>query len=107
MERVAFLLRLKPGAGAKYDEAHQQVWPEMLALLKRAGISEYSIFRREELLFLSLRVEEDFETAWRKIENDPVNLKWQQAMSAYFLPVDDELQPGERFPMLREVFYLQ
>jgi L-rhamnose mutarotase len=35
-----------------------------------------------------------------------VNLKWQQAMSAYFQPLDGELKPGERFPMLREVFYL-
>src|SRR5438270_13466344 len=52
MQRVAFLLRLKPGAGPAYDRAHQQVWPEMLALLKRSGISDYSIFRRDELLLL-------------------------------------------------------
>jgi L-rhamnose mutarotase len=106
MERAAFMLRLKPGTADAYDEAHRQVWPEMLALLKSAGISEYSIFRRDELLILSLRVEVDFETAWQKIENDPVNLRWQQAMSTYFQPLDGELQPGERFPMLREVFYL-
>jgi L-rhamnose mutarotase len=106
MERVAFMLRLKPGTADAYDEAHRQVWPEMLALLKSAGISEYSIFRRDELLILSLRVEVDFETAWQKIENDPVNRRWQQAMSAYFQPLDGELRPGERFPMLREVFYL-
>jgi len=106
MERVAFMLRLKPGTADAYDEAHRQVWPEMLALLKRAGISEYSIFRRDELLVLSLRVEANFETAWQKIENDPVNLKWQQAMSAYFQNLDGELRPGERFPMLREVFHL-
>src|ERR1700733_8118179 len=106
MERVAFMLRLKPGTADAYDEAHRQVWPEGLALLKSAGISEYSIFRRDELLILSLRVEADFETAWRKIENNPVNLRWQQAMSAYFQPLDGELRPCERFPMLREVFYL-
>lgn len=106
MERVAFMLKLKPGAEAAYDEAHQHVWPEMLALLKGAGISEYSIFRRDTLLILSLRVQADFETTWKKIENDPVNLKWQQAMSAYFAPLDDQLRPGERFPMLREIFYL-
>jgi L-rhamnose mutarotase len=106
MERVAFMLRLKPGAEDAYDRAHRNVWPEMLALLKSAGISDYSIFRRDDLLILCLRVEADFETAWKKIENDPVNLKWQQAMNAYFRPMDNELRPGERFPMLREVFYL-
>ena len=52
MQRVAFLLRLRPGTEEAYDQAHKEVWPEMLALLKRAGISEYSIFRRDQLLFL-------------------------------------------------------
>ncbi len=105
MQRVAFLLRIKPGAGPEYDKAHAAVWPEMLALLKRAGISEYSIFRRDELLFLTMRIEEDFDVVWSKIDPDPVNLKWQQAMSAYFLP-EQEAGVGERFPMMREVFYL-
>jgi L-rhamnose mutarotase len=69
MRRVAFQLRLKRGAGAAYDEAHKAVWPEMLELLERAGISEYSIFRRDELLVLTMRVE-DFEATWSRIEND-------------------------------------
>lgn len=105
MQRVAFLLRLKPGAGAAYDEAHQQVWPEMLALLKRAGISDYSIFRRDELLVLSMRVEQDFETTWREIESDAVNTRWQEAMGEYFAAMEG-VRAGERFPMMQEVFYL-
>ena len=104
MQRVAFLLRLKEGAGPAYDEAHKAVWPEMLDLLKRAGISDYSIFRRDELVVLTMRVE-DFEATWSKIDNNPVNLRWQEAMSAFFAPLGS-LRPGERFPMMEEVFYL-
>jgi L-rhamnose mutarotase len=104
MQRVAFLLHLKQGAGESYDKDHAAVWPQMLALLKRAGISEYSIFRRDTLLVLTMHVE-DFEHAWSLMENDPVNLRWQKAMSAYFVPAED-LRDGERFPMMREVFYL-
>jgi L-rhamnose mutarotase len=105
MQRVAFLLRLKSGAGPAYDHAHRHVWPEMLGLLKRSGISDYSIFRREELLLLVMHVEQDFETTWSKIENDPVNLRWQRAMGEYFVPVEGR-SSEERFPMLTEVFYL-
>jgi L-rhamnose mutarotase len=108
MQRVAFLLRLRPGTEEAYDQAHTEVWPEMLALLKRAGISEYSIFRRDQLLFLTMQVE-DFEQTWARIEGDPINTRWQQAMAAYFAPPDpalDQLRPGERFPMMREVFYM-
>lgn len=105
MQRVAFLLHLKAGSEAAYDEVHRHVWPEMLALLERVGISDYSIFRRGELLVLTMTIERDFETTWRDIERDPVNTRWQQAMSEYFAPMDPTL-PGERFPMMQEVFYL-
>jgi L-rhamnose mutarotase len=104
MQRIAFLLHLRPGTEEAYDHAHAAVWPEMLALLKRAGVSEYSIFRRDQLLVLTMQVE-DFEETWARIEADPVNTRWQQAMAPYFAPLDS-LQPGERFPMMREVFYM-
>lgn len=104
MRRVAFLLRLQPGKEKAYEEAHTRVWPEMLALLKRAGVSEYSIFRRDLLLVLTMRVE-NFDEVWARIEADPVNTRWQQAMAPYFAPLDG-LESGERFPMMHEVFYL-
>jgi len=102
--RYAFMLHIRPGTAADYEAAHRAVWPEMLALLKSAGISEYSIYRRDELLILALRAD-DFEATWKRIENDPVNLRWQAAMAPYFAPIG-ELRPGERFPMLAEIFYL-
>ncbi len=104
LRRFAFLLRLCPGAEEAYDAAHRSVWPEMLALLKHAGITEYSIFRRGTLLVLTLRCY-DFETTWTRIENDPINLRWQAAMKPFFAEMND-LQVGERFPMMEEVFYL-
>jgi len=104
LKRYAFMLRIRPGTEAAYEEAHRTVWPEMLALLKRAGISEYSIYRRDQLLVLTLRAT-DFEATWRKIEIDPINMRWQLAMAPYFAPLEG-LRPGERFPMMEEVFYL-
>jgi len=90
--------------GEAYDQSHLAVWPEMLELLKSSGISEYSIFRRDELLILVMCVP-DFNSVWDRIEADPINTRWQQAMAPYFEQISD-LRPGERFPMMREVFYL-
>jgi L-rhamnose mutarotase len=104
--RYAFLLRLKPGTGPDYDKAHEAVWPELLALLKRVGIYDYSIFRRDELLVLTMRIDGDFDEVWERIGEAEVNTRWQQAMSVYFLP-RQETREGERFPMMREVFFLQ
>lgn len=105
MPRVAFRLRIKAGKEDEYDVAHRNVWPALLAKLKEVGILEYSIFRREQDLFLVMQVR-DFDAAWRELDKDPTNLKWQQEMSLLFEPVPD-LKPGEKFAMMKEVFYLE
>ncbi len=105
MARVAFRLRIKAGAEEGYERDHKNVWPELLAKLKEVGISDYSIFRRGQDLVLVMLVE-DFEGAWDKLGKEPVNLRWQQEMAKYFEPVGD-LQPGERFAMMKEVFYME
>ena len=79
----------------EYEKAHQQVWPELLAKMKEVGISHYSIFRRGLDLFLVMTVE-DFERAWKILEDDPANLRWQKEMGHLFDPITG-LAPGERF----------
>jgi L-rhamnose mutarotase len=69
------------------------------------GISDYSIFRRGQDLVLGLRVD-DFDKAWDKLDRDPVNQRWQVFMGRLFETVPDK-QEGERFAMLKEVFYLE
>jgi L-rhamnose mutarotase len=105
MPRAAFRLRIKPGKEQEYDIAHRNVWSALLAKLKEVGISNYSIFRRDQDLFLVMNVE-DFDAAWRALDEDPTNLKWQQEMSPLFEPVPG-LKPGEKFAMMQEVFYLK
>ena len=105
MPRYAFKLRIKPEAIEEYEVEHRRVWPELLAKLKAVGISDYSIFRRGQDLTLVLRCD-DFDKAWSELDRDPVNQRWQVFMSRLFEPVPDK-EPGERFAMLKEVFYLE
>jgi L-rhamnose mutarotase len=104
MPRYAFKLRIKKEAIEEYEREHQRVWPELLSKLKEVGISDYSIFRRGQDLFLYMHVD-DFERAWIELDRAPVNQRWQEFMSRLFEPVPD-LEPGERFAMMKEVFYL-
>ena len=105
MPRFAFKLRIRAGAEEEYDREHTRVWPELLAKLKAVGISDYSVFRRGQDLVLVGRVD-DFEKAQDELARDPVNQRWQEFMGRLFEPVPDK-QPGERFAMLQEVFYLE
>jgi L-rhamnose mutarotase len=102
--RYAFNLRIKADCIEEYEREHTRVWPELLAKLKEVGISDYSIFRRGQDLTLVLRCR-DFDRAWDELDKDPVNQRWQVFMSRLFEPVPG-LQPGERFAMCKEVFYL-
>ncbi|NHF71559.1 L-rhamnose mutarotase [Paracoccus xiamenensis] len=43
MQKYAFRMQLNPGAADEYRRRHDQIWPELAALLKDAGISDYSI----------------------------------------------------------------
>ena len=60
MERVAFKMELLPGFKDEYKKRHDEIWPELSALLKQTGISEYSIFLDEETnsLFGFLKAED-------------------------------------------------
>ena len=48
MDRVAFKMKLFPGFEQEYKKRHDAIWPELSALLKETGVSEYSIFLDEE-----------------------------------------------------------
>ena len=56
-EKIAFRMFLNPGQVAEYKHRHDTIWPELSALLRQSGISDYSIFLDEErhVLFATLR----------------------------------------------------
>lgn len=47
-EKYAFRMKLNPGMKAEYKRRHEAIWPELAALLKDAGVSDYSIHLDEE-----------------------------------------------------------
>lgn len=55
--REAWVMRLKPGNEAIYKEKHDNIWPEMLEVMKASGIRNYSIYRHGLTLFAYLERE--------------------------------------------------
>jgi L-rhamnose mutarotase len=43
MEKIAFRMTLLPGQEEEYRRRHDEIWPELVGLLRAAGISDYSI----------------------------------------------------------------
>jgi L-rhamnose mutarotase len=51
VRRIAQVIGVKPDDIEEYERIHADVWPTVLATIKKANIQNYSIFRYEHLLF--------------------------------------------------------
>jgi len=76
MQRVCFLLQVKKDRLAEYRKAHEAVWPDMLAALRDAGWSNYSLFLRDDGLLVGYLETSDFEAARAKMAQSSVNARW-------------------------------
>lgn len=69
--------RLKPERREEYLALHRAVWPEVLALLRAAGIRDYTIYHRDGWLFATYAYAgDDHDAALARLVADPVMRRW-------------------------------
>ena len=105
MERVCFLLKVRPERLAEYKERHKAVWPEMLQALRETGWHNYSLFLREDGLLVGYFETPDLQAALAGMAKREVNLRWQRDMAPVFRK-PGRPAPDEGFLRLEEVFHL-
>ncbi|MBY4892006.1 L-rhamnose mutarotase [Rhodobacteraceae bacterium N5(2021)] len=81
MEKFAFKMQLNPECLDEYRNRHEKIWPELVDLLKKAGVSDYSIHLDEETGVL-------FGVLWRTddhtmdaLPDHPVMQRWWAHMA--------------------------
>jgi L-rhamnose mutarotase len=103
MQRVAFLMHLKPERVQDYLKAHETVWPEMLDALRETGWTNYSLFLRpEDGLVVGYLETPDYERATSEMSRREINTRWQATMAEFF----QEGRPDEAVEVLQEYFHL-
>jgi L-rhamnose mutarotase len=105
MERVCFLLRVRPDRLDEYKARHREVWPEMLDALRETGWRDYSLFLRDDGLLVGYLECDDFEASVKAMEEREVNARWQAEMTPFFELSGDE-RPDTGLERLEEVFHL-
>lgn len=101
--KVGIHTTLKPGAEERYEEYHRAVWPEVLAAIRRAGITEYVIFRDGLDLFHYIECD-DYDGAIAELARDPVNVRWQAEMAPMMAVAHDYSGAGrDRLPLIFEL----
>lgn len=104
MERYAWRASVKPGKQAEYIERHNQIWPQMKAVLKEAGIVNYSIWLADGEVFGYYECEKGAAYAAKVQSESPVVDRWNEYMEDVMEMKKDEKTGAQ--PLLQEVFYL-
>ena len=105
MQRICFVLQVKPEKLEEYKERHRTVWPEMKAALRETGWRNYSLFLRGDGLLVGYLETDNFERARAEMAKREVNDRWQREMGDFFIQPDGEL-PDRTIQTLEEVFHL-
>lgn len=102
--KCAFKMKLKPGCEVEYEKRHRAIWPELVKLLKEAGVSDYYIFWDKETNLLFAVQEQNGESGSQDLGTNPIVKKWWDFM-ADIMDVNPDNSPVS-IP-LQEVFYME
>jgi L-rhamnose mutarotase len=80
MQRYAFKMFLNPGCAAEYRRRHDAIWPELAALLREAGVANYSIHLDEETSALFGYLERRDDHGMDGLAAHPVMRRWWDHM---------------------------
>ena len=85
MQKYAFRMKLNPGMREEYRRRHDEICPELVALLKEAGISDYSVHLDEETNTL-------FGVLWRRDDHGMAGLPKHPVMQHWWAPIADVME---------------
>lgn len=81
MIKKAMMMKLLKGKENEYKKRHDELWPEMLEMLKMHGILSYSIFLEPLTLNLYAYLEIENEEKWLASSETEINQKWWNYMA--------------------------
>ena len=98
MKTLAFRMLLRPGQQDAYRKRHDMIWPELVEVLREAGISDYWIFFEEntDSLFAILKHSPAYDM--NELSKQPVMIRWWAYMADLMLTNPD--QSPIQFPLV-------
>ena len=106
MKRLGMTLRLKPGFADNYKMYHEAVWPEVLDMIRKCNIRNYSIYFKDEILFSYFEYHgSDMKGDWAKMAAHKKTQEWWALMQPMQDPVPNRKE-GEWWAEMDEVFHM-
>ncbi len=95
-------MKLKPGKAHEYKRRHDEIWPEMRALLSEAGYRDYAIFLNEDMIIGTFSTD-DLKRLLFILKASPVAARWRESMSALVDNAPDAATGHQ--PLLEPLFH--
>jgi L-rhamnose mutarotase len=106
MKRFGQIIKVKPEHFGKYKEYHAKVWPEILDMISKCNIRNYSIYHRDGFLFAYFEYHgNDFEGDMAKMAADPKTQEWWDVVKPFQEPISTHSK-DEWWVNMEEVFHL-
>ena len=106
MKRYGSVIGVRREAIEEYKNYHSAVWPEILEMIRKCNIRNYSIFLKDDLLFGYFEYHgTDFESDMAKMATDPKTREWWKIMGPMQCPFESRSE-GEWWANMEEVFHL-
>ena len=106
MKRYGSVIGVRREVILEYKNYHSAVWPEILDMIRKCNIRNYSIFLKDELLFGYFEYHgADFEADMAKMAADPKTQEWWKIMGPMQSPLESRAE-GEWWANMEEVFHL-
>ena len=105
MIRKAFYMEVQPGKIADYTHYHNPIPEELAAILKRHGVSNYSIFHHPATNVMFGYLEAESEAELEKIATYECCHKWWKKMTTCLVADSPDAPKAKEEPM-NEVFHL-
>ena len=102
MEKYAWRARIVDGAAEEYECRHSEIWPELVKVLKEAGIVNYTIWLSGNELFGYYECEKGIEYAAKLQAESPTVKKWDEYMKDILIMKRDPVTGAQ--PQLEKVF---
>ncbi|HMF71637.1 MAG TPA: L-rhamnose mutarotase [Flavitalea sp.] len=104
MKRLAFRMKLFAGQEKEYKKRHEEIWPELVSLLKKHGVNDYSIFLDPQTLDLFGVLVTNDPIEFELLSQSPVMQRWWQ----YMKDIMETNPDGSPVSIqLNEVFYMK
>lgn len=89
--RTAFVMKLFPGKEEEYKRRHDEIWPDLVEVLHRYGISDYEIWLDPKSLQLfGFHTIDERKYDGQALVQDPVVRKWWGYMKDIMETNEDE-----------------